>query len=55
MANWLEIALILLLVGLLFGVGMFVTVGKVILIVLLVVLIIGVAGNMMRPSRRNTR
>ena len=38
--NWLGIALVLLLVGLLFGVGLFVEAGKVILLVLLALLLI---------------
>ena len=42
MASWLMIALVLILLGLIFGVGLFVEAGKVILIVLLVLLLIGV-------------
>ena len=51
MASWLELALIFILVGLLLGVGVFVTVGKAILLVILVLLLLGVVGNMMRRSR----
>jgi hypothetical protein len=42
MASWLMIALALILLGLIFGVGLFVEAGKVILIVLLVLLLVGV-------------
>jgi cbb3-type cytochrome oxidase subunit 3 len=42
MASWLTIALVLILVGLLFGVGLFVEAGKVILLVILALLLIGV-------------
>lgn len=52
MASWLTIALVLVLLGLLFGVGFFVTAGKVILIVLLVVLLIGVLGGTYFHGRR---
>lgn len=52
MASWIEIALVLLIIGLLFGVGVFVTAGKVILLVVLALLLVGVVGNMLRPSRR---
>jgi hypothetical protein len=45
MASWLTIALVLILLGLLFGVGLFVEAGKVILLVLLVVLLVGVLGG----------
>jgi hypothetical protein len=54
MASWLTIALVLLLVGLLFGVGLFVTAGKVILLVLLVLLLVGVLGGAFARSRRAT-
>jgi len=50
MASWLEIAIVLILLGLLFGVAAFVAVGKIILIVVLVLLLVGVLGNMF--SRR---
>ena len=52
MASWLEIAIVLLLLGLLFGVGFFVQAGKVILIVILAVFLVGVVANMLRPGRR---
>ena len=51
MASWLELALIFILIGLLLGVGAFVTVGKVLLLVVLVLLLLGVVGNMLRRSR----
>ena len=54
MASWLMIALVLLILGLLFGVGLFVTAGKIILIVVLVLLLIGVlGGGYYRGRRRN--
>ena len=53
MASWLTIALVLLLLGLIFGVGLFVTAGKVILIVLLVLLLVGVlVGGFARGRNR---
>lgn len=52
MASWLTIALVLVLLGLLFGVGLFVTAGKIILIVLLVVLLVGVLGGSYYRGRR---
>ncbi|MFA5943783.1 MAG: hypothetical protein WC876_04875 [Candidatus Thermoplasmatota archaeon] len=55
MASWLTIALVLLILGLLFGVGLFVTAGKIILIVVLVLLLVGVlGGGYYRGRRRNT-
>jgi hypothetical protein len=54
MASWLLIALILIILGLLLGVGLFVTAGKVILIVLLVLLLIGLLGGAFARSRRRT-
>ena len=54
MASWLTIALVLLIIGLLFGVGLFVTAGKVILLVLLVLLLIGVLGGAFARGRRAT-
>jgi cbb3-type cytochrome oxidase subunit 3 len=53
MANWLMIALILLLLGLIFGVGLFVQAGKVILLVLLVLLLVGVVAGMFRRGARH--
>lgn len=51
MASWLMIALALILLGLIFGVGLFVEAGKVILIVLLVLLLVGVlVGGFARRS-----
>lgn len=53
MASWLTIALVLILLGLIFGVGLFVEAGKIILIVLLVVLLVGVlAGGFYRGRNR---
>lgn len=53
MASWLTIALVLIILGLLFGVGLFIEAGKLILIVLLVVLLIGVlAGGFYRGRNR---
>lgn len=52
MASWLTIGLVLLILGLLFGVGMFVTVGKVILLVVLVLLLLGVLGGAFYRGRR---
>lgn len=54
MASWLEIALILLVLGLLLGVGVFVEAGKIILIVLLVFILVGIVANMLRSSRRQS-
>ena len=54
MASWLTIALVLLLLGLIFGVGVFVEAGKLILIVLLVLLLIGVLGGATYRRRRTT-
>ena len=53
MASWLTIALVLLILGLLFGVGLFVTAGKVILLVVLVLLLVGVLGGSFYRVRRN--
>ena len=53
MPSWIEIALILLVLGLLLGVGVFVQVGKVILIVVLALFLVGLIANMLRPSRRH--
>ena len=54
MASWLTIALVLLLLGLIFGVGLFVEVGKIILIVLLVLLLVGVlVGGFARGRNRS--
>lgn len=50
MASWLTIALVLLLLGLIFGVGLFVEAGKIILIVLLVLLLVGVLVGGFRRS-----
>lgn len=50
MASWLMIALVLLLLGLIFGVGLFVEAGKIILIVLLVLLLVGVLVGGFRRS-----
>jgi hypothetical protein len=53
MASWLTIALVLILVGLLFGVGLFVEAGKVILLVILALLLVGVlAGGFYRGRNR---
>jgi hypothetical protein len=53
MASWLTIALILIVLGLIFGVGLFVEAGKVILIVLLVLLLVGVlVGGFARGRNR---
>jgi hypothetical protein len=53
MASWLTIALVLIILGLLFGVGLFIEAGKLILIVLLVVLLVGVlAGGFYRGRNR---
>lgn len=52
MASWLTIALVLILVGLLFGVGLFVEAGKIILLVVLVLLLLGVLGGAFARSRR---
>lgn len=52
MASWLTIGLVLLILGLLFGVGMFVTAGKVILLVVLVLLLLGVLGGAFYRGRR---
>ena len=53
MASWLGIALVLIILGLLFGVGLFIEAGKIILIVLLVLLLVGVLGGMFASGRRN--
>jgi hypothetical protein len=50
--SWLGIALILILLGLIFGVGLFVEAGKVILIVILVLVLLGVLGGMFAGGRR---
>lgn len=50
MASWLTIALVLLLLGLIFGVGLFVEAGKIILLVLLVLLLVGVLVGGFRRS-----
>jgi len=52
MASWLTIALVLILIGLLFGVGLFVEAGKVILLVILALLLIGVIGGALYRGRR---
>ena len=52
--NWLALALVLLIVGLLFGVGLFVEAGKLILMVLLVLLLVGLLGGMFARGRRTT-
>lgn len=54
MASWLTIALVLILLGLLFGVGLFVEAGKVILLVILVVLLVGVLGGAFYRGRNRT-
>lgn len=50
--SWLGIALILILLGLIFGVGLFVEAGKVILIIILAVILLGVLGGMFAGGRR---
>lgn len=50
--SWLGIALLLIVLGLIFGVGLFVEAGKVILIVLLVLLLLGILGGMFAGGRR---
>lgn len=53
MASWLLIALVLILLGLIFGVGLFIEAGKLILIVLLVLLLVGVlVGGFARGRNR---
>lgn len=52
MASWLTIALVLILLGLLLGVGLFVQVGKVILLVVLALLLIGLIGGALYRGRR---
>lgn len=50
--SWLGIALVLIVLGLLFGIGLFLEVGKVILIVLLVLALVGFLGGMFVRGRR---
>ena len=52
--NWLALALVLIVLGLIFGVGLFVEAGKVILIVLLVLILLGILGGMFAGGRRRT-
>ena len=54
MASWLTIALVLILVGLLFGVGLFVQAGKVILLVILVLILLGVLFGAFARGRNRT-
>lgn len=54
MASWLTIALVLILVGLLFGVGLFVEAGKVILLVILVLILLGVLFGAFARGRNRT-
>lgn len=54
MASWLTIALVLILVGLLFGVGLFVQAGKVILLVILALILIGVLVGAFARGRSRT-
>ena len=50
--SWLGIALLLIVLGLIFGVGLFVEAGKVILIVILVLVLLGILGGMFVGGRR---
>jgi hypothetical protein len=52
--SWLGIALLLIVLGLIFGVGLFVEAGKVILIVILVIVLLGILGGMFAGGRRRT-
>jgi cbb3-type cytochrome oxidase subunit 3 len=52
MPSWLTIALLLIIIGLIFGVGIFVEAGKIILIVILVLLLIAVLAGMAVQNRR---
>lgn len=52
--SWLGIALLLIVLGLIFGVGLFVEAGKVILIVILVLVLLGILGGMFVGGRRRT-
>lgn len=52
--SWLGIALLLIVLGLILGVGLFVEAGKIILIVLLVLLLLGILGGMFAGGRRRT-
>jgi hypothetical protein len=54
MASWLTIALVLILLGLLFGVGLFVQAGKVILLVILAVILVGVLIGAFARGRSRT-
>ena len=54
MASWLTIALVLILLGLLFGVGLFVEAGKVILLVILAVILVGVLVGAFARGRSRT-
>lgn len=54
MPSWLTIALILVVVGLIFGVGVFVEAGKFILIVILILILLGILGGMLVGARRRT-
>jgi hypothetical protein len=52
--NWLMLALLLIVLGLIFGVGLFVQAGKVILLVILVVVLLAILGGMFAGGRRRT-
>lgn len=52
--SWLGIALLLIVLGLIFGVGLFVEAGKVILIVILVIVLLAILGGMFAGGRRRT-
>lgn len=46
------LALVLIVLGLIFGVGLFIEAGKVILIVILVLILLGILGGMFVGGRR---
>ena len=52
--NWLGLALLLIVLGLIFGVGLFVQAGKAILLVILVVILLAILGGMFAGGRRRT-